>query len=485
MSYRVVARLLGALILVIGVSMAFSLLWATSLGETKARHAFLMSMTISLVVGLVLGFIGRQRLETRVLLKESLAVVALGWIFAAGLGALPYILSGALPNPVDALFESISGFTTTGSTVFAGIEELPRSILFWRAFTQWLGGIGIIVLFIAIIPQMGVGARHLFRSEIPGVSKEGMSPRIKDTAVYLLGIYVTLSLALCLLLVAQGMSVFDALCHTFATVATGGFSTRSASIAAYESIGIDVTISVFMVFAATNFSLYLLLLRRRKRGRFFRDPEWRVYVSIVAVATLLIGFDLLRTGVVTDPGEALRQSFFQTASIQTTTGFATANFDLWPAFSQVILVTLMFVGGSSGSTAGGMKVMRIIVLVKYGYAMVYHWFRPHSVRSMKVGGLTIRDETIHSILGYFVLFMALFGGCTVLMTFVGLDLVTAVTSVAATLGNVGPGLAAVGPVQHFGHVPDFGKLVLSMCMLLGRLEIFTLMALFVPAFWKR
>jgi trk system potassium uptake protein TrkH len=485
MNYRVVARMLGALILVIGVSMVFALLWATGLGETEARSAFLMSMTICLVVGLVLSFIGRQPIETRVLLKESLAVVALGWVMAAALGALPFIISKAIPSPIDAFFESMSGFTTTGASVLTDIEGTDSSILFWRSFTHWLGGIGIIVLFIAILPQMGVGARHLFRSEIPGVSKEGMSPRIKDTAIFLVGIYTTMTIVLTLLLVAQGMTAFDALCHTFGTVATGGFSTRNMSVAAYDSVGIDVTLSIFMIIAGTNFSLYLLLLRRKRRRRFFRDPEWRVYIGMIVIVVLLIAYDLLRTGTTLGVGEALRQSLFQTTSIHTTTGFATADFDLWPSFSQFLLVTLMFVGGSSGSTAGGMKVMRIIILVKYGYSMIYHWFRPHSVRSLKVGGMTIRDETLQGILGYFVLFMALLGGCTIIMTLLGVDLITSVTSVIATLGNIGPGLAGVGPTQHYAAIPDLGKLILSTCMLLGRLEIFTLMALFVPAFWKR
>lgn len=487
-----VARLLGVLTLVIGLSMVFTLLWATGFGEDEARQAILVSMGISLGLGLLLAVVGRGS-EQDLLRKESLGVVALGWIVAATLGALPYYLGGVFDSPVDAFFESMSGFTTTGSSVLTDIEAVPRSLLFWRNFTQWLGGIGIIVLFIAILPQMGVGGRHLFRSEIPGAVKEGMSPRIKDTALYLLAVYAVLTLLEFVLLMMCGMTAFDAICHTLGTVATGGFSTRNASVAAYDSTAITVVITVFMLLAGTNFGLYFLLVRGRTR-QLWRDTELRAYLGVFAVVTVLIAIDLLVAGIpvgaagemaTARSGHALEHAAFQVASVQTTTGFATRDFDAWPAFSRFALLVLMFVGGSSGSTAGGIKMMRVLVLVKVAYFAIYHWFRPHAVVAMRVGGVKVKEETIQGILGFFVLFMGLFVGCSLIMSALGLDLVAATTSVVATMGNIGPGLGLVGPVQNFAEVPAAGKIVLSFCMLLGRLELFTVMVLLVPAFWRR
>ncbi len=485
MNFRMVSWLLGTLTLVIGISMVFSLLWAYGNGEEAARRGILASMGISLALGLVLVIVGRGAMRQNLLLRESLGVVALGWIVAATLGALPYLLSGALTSPADAFFESMSGFTTTGSSVITDIESLPDSILFWRSFTHWLGGIGIVVLFIAILPQMGVGARHLFRSEIPGVSKEGISPRIKDTAVYLLAIYVTLTVTESTALMAAGMTLRDALCHTFGTVASGGFSTRNASVGAYESLAIEIIITCFMILAGVNFSLYFLLFRGPRRGRVFRDHELRTYVSVFAVAAVLIAVDLAASGSVPRITDAVRNAVFNVASILTTTGFAIGNFDQWPSFSKLLLVTLMFIGGSAGSTAGGMKVIRVIVLAKYAYIAVYRWFRPHAVRSIRISRRSLKDETVDAVLGYFVLFMLIYGVVTLLMALMGLDPVTAATSVIATMGNIGPGLADVGPARNFAAIPPAGKFVLATCMLLGRLEIYTLMALFVPAFWKR
>jgi len=489
-----VARLLGVLTLVLGLSMVFTLLWATGFGETEARHAILLSMAISLGLGLLLAVLGRGS-EQDLLRKESLGVVALGWIVAATLGALPYYLGGVFDSPIDAFFESMSGFTTTGSSVLTDIEAVPRSLLFWRNFTQWLGGIGIIVLFIAILPQMGVGARHLFRSEIPGAVKEGMSPRIKDTALYLLAVYVVLTLLEFVILMTCGMTAYDAICHTMGTVATGGFSTRNASVAAYGSTAITVVITVFMLLAGTNFGLYFLLVRGRTR-QLWRDTELRAYLGVFAAVTVLIAIDLVVAGtrvgdgmgdgsVITRTRDAVEHAAFQVASVQTTTGFATRDFDAWPTFSRFALLVLMFVGGSSGSTAGGIKMMRVLVLVKVAYFAIYHWFRPHAVVAMRVGGVKVKEETIQGILGFFALFMGLFVACSLIMSALGLDLVAATTSVVATMGNIGPGLGLVGPVQNFAEVPAAGKVVLSFCMLLGRLELFTVMVLLVPQFWRR
>ena len=484
MNARTVSYLLGILVLVVGLSMFFTLAWAAYFGEREARSATLVSMAICLGLGLILVIAGRGYSSDQILRREGLGVVALGWGLAAVLGALPYLLSGALSHPVDAFFESMSGFTTTGSTVLRDIESVPKSILFWRNFTQWLGGIGIIVLFIAILPQMGVGARYMFRSEIPGTDKEGISPRIKDTAITLLWIYITLTVVELLLLRAFGMTFFDASCHSFSTVATGGFSPRHGSVADFPSLSIHITIIVFMFLGGTNFSLFFFVVRGRLSA-LFKDPEWRVYVGILAVATAVLGWDLYRSSAIAPAGAALHHALFQTLAINTTTGFITWDFDQWSPFAKFLLVCLMFTGGCAGSTSGGMKVMRILVVVKLGYQAVYYWFRPHAVITPRIGGRAIREETSREVLGYVVLFMLLFVVGSLVMTALGLDLVSATTGVLAALANIGPAMGALGAVEPYADVPVLGKLLLAFYMLLGRLEIFTVMVLVVPAFWRR
>jgi trk system potassium uptake protein TrkH len=377
----------------------------------------------------------------------------------------------------------MSGFTTTGSTVITDIEGTPKSILFWRDFTQWLGGMGIVVLFIAVLPTLGVGGRHLFFSEIPGAVKEELKPRIKATASFLWKIYVGISLAEVGLLMLAGLGLYDALCHTFGTVATGGFSPRAASVGAYDSLAVELIIIVFMLLVGTNFSLYFHVLRRAP-GRLLRDIEWRAYLVILGVATLLVTFDVLGHGVIEGVGPALRQASFQVVSIMTTTGYGTADFETWPSLSKLLLVALMFIGGCSGSTGGGMKVLRALVLGKFAYHQIRKIFEPHAVISVKLGRLTLREDTLRDILGFFILFVGIFIIASLIMAMLGLDIVSATSAVAATLCNIGPGLGIVGPTNDFAAVPAMGKLVLVACMLLGRLEIYTVMALVVPRFWR-
>jgi trk system potassium uptake protein TrkH len=482
LSFRTIARLLGAVLLLLALSMALPLAWSIHFSEAPAIRAFFISIAVTAVAGGVLMVLGRGRsLELR--RRDGLAVVSLSWILAAAFGALPFLLSGALPTYVDCFFEAMSGFTTTGSSVMTNIEATAKGVLFWRDFTQWLGGMGIIVLFIAILPSLGVGGRHLFASEIPGAIKDGLRPRVKDTALLLWEIYFIISLAEVLLLQLQGVSLFESLCHTFGTMATGGFSPLTASVGAYKNPMIEMTVLLFMVLAGTNFSLYFLVLRRRPSDM-LGDPEWRVYISVIALACVLVAAELLGRGVYKAPHEALRYSSFQVVSIMTTTGFMTANFDAWPAFSRLLLVALMFLGACSGSTGGGMKVLRAIVLVKYAYHVAHKVFRPQAVFAMRVGKVVIRDDVVRDIVGFFIIFTSIFLLASLAMAAMGLDIITATTSVAATMGNIGPGLGGVGPTQHFAFVPVPGKILLSICMLLGRLELYTVLALVVPAFWR-
>lgn len=416
-------------------------------------------------------------------MREGFAVVTFGWLTFAVFGALPYLLSGAISSPLDALFETMSGFTTTGSTILADIESLPRSILFWRSLTHWLGGMGIIVLSLAILPMLGVGGMQLFQAEVPGPTADRLKPRIQDTAKLLWGVYVIFTVLETLLLMAGNMSFYDAICHSFATLATGGFSTRNASIAAYDSAYIDWVITLFMFLAGVNFSLHYYALKGRI-GEYFRNEEFRFYLLITFSAVAILMW--MNQGTVYDSVvDNLRYSAFQTASILTTTGFATADFELWPVLTQYILLFLMFIGGCAGSTGGGMKVARILLLLKHGTVQLYHLIHPRAIRLVKLGNNPVDQDVMQAILGFFALFMGVFVTASFLMAASGMDLISGAAAVIATLGNIGPGLGSIGPVDNFAHVSAFGKSVLIFCMLLGRLELFTVLVLFLPSFWRK
>ncbi len=492
MNYRLVAKYLGHFTLAIAVLMTPSVICALCFKEWEALAAFLESMAMAAAFGGVLIWLGRNPRD-QMFQREGLALVGVGWLLTAGIGALPYILHGTL-GPVDAYFESMSGFTTTGSTVLQDIEATAKSILFWRSFTHWLGGMGIIVLFIAVLPYLGAGGKQLFRSESPGPDPRGLRPRIKDTAIFLYKLYLALTVVQTLLLKAAGMSFYDALCHTFGTLATGGFSTRAESIAAYDSLAIELIIITFMVAAGTNFGLYFALLRGDKKA-LFKNTEWRVFIGLLAVSTVLITINLMGVQGTLDGadeavpekmelGQALRQSAFQVVSIASTTGYSTANFDAWPNFSRTLLVLLMFVGGCAGSTGGGIKVVRILMLIKMAYWRLESTFRPKTVRTVRINGEVVADDVQRTVYGFFVLHMAVFAIGALIMSALGLPFQSAVSSVIATLNNIGPGLELIGSEQNFAFIPPAGKLFLSLCMAMGRLELFSICVLFIPSFWK-
>jgi trk system potassium uptake protein TrkH len=377
----------------------------------------------------------------------------------------------------------MSGFTTTGSTILTDIEAMPPSLLLWRSLTQWLGGMGIIVLSLAILPMLGVGGMQLFKAEVPGPTTDRLKPRIQDTAKLLWGVYVLLTGAEVVLLMTGGMSFFDGLNHAFTTMATGGFSTRNASVAAYDSAYVDWIITFFMFLAGVNFSLHYLALRGRI-GDFIRNEEFLFYSGLVMVGTILI--TLLNMGsTYPDFLDNLRFSAFQVVSIITTTGFGTADYELWPVLCQYLLVFSMFIGGCAGSTGGGMKVARILLLFKHAQVQVFRLIHPRAVRLVKLGERPVDKEVMQSILGFFALYLGVFVAASFIMAGVGMDLTSAGASVIATLSNIGPGLGSVGPVDNFAHVPAFGKLVLAFCMLLGRLELFTVLVLVFPSFWRK
>jgi trk system potassium uptake protein TrkH len=445
------------------------------------HHALLISAAVTAMV----GFLAYRftTLERTLRAREGFAIVTFGWLGFSVFGSLPYLLSGAIPSFTDAFFETISGFTTTGATILTDIEELPHGLLFWRSLTHWLGGMGIIVLSLAILPFLGVGGMQLFKAEVPGPVADKLTPRVTETAKILWGVYVLLSAVQTLLLILGGMTLFDALCHTFGTMATGGYSTRNASVGAYDSAYIDYVITAFMFLAGANFSLHYRFLRGQWWA-YRRDREFLVYAGIVLVATGVIGAELWWYNY-DSFAEALRYALFQVVSIQTTTGYGTADYEHWSPSSQYVLWILMFVGGCAGSTGGGMKVMRLHLLFKFSVAEFTRLLHPNAVVPVRMRKVAVPREVVTTILGFFVLYIFLFTLGVLLMTLLGLDILSALGAVAATLGNIGPGLGAVGPTDNYAFIPAIGKWILSLLMLLGRLEIFTVLVLFSPAFWKR
>ncbi len=483
MNYPLLSRYLGLFFAVVGLSMLPAAAWSLYYGEFRVLSGFFASMAICGVIGGSLFRLGKNA-KGRMYSREALALVGIGWLVTAALGSLPYLFGGMFSNPVDAYFETMSGFTTTGASVLVDIESSSRGLLFWRSFTHWLGGMGIIVLFLSLLPYIGAGGKQLFKNESPGPDPRGLMPRIRDTAAMLWKIYVGLTMLQVLILLGMGLTFFDSLCHTFGTVATGGFSPYNASVGHFSGFGVELTILIFMILAGTNFGLFYSMIGRDFAAP-FRDREWRVYILVLVLATLAVTADLWFEGVVTSAGGALRQASFTVTSIMTTTGYVTADFDLWPAFSRMLLLLLMFVGASAGSTGGGLKVIRIIILWKIAWARIHKAYAPHSVKTLRIGSDVISPEVQHTTLVFFLLFLFLFVLGTLIMTLMGLEPISALSSVAATLNNIGPGLNQVGPTVNYAEIPALGKGILSLFMVMGRIELFAILVLFSPAFWRR
>ncbi|HSL83456.1 MAG TPA: TrkH family potassium uptake protein [Thermoanaerobaculia bacterium] len=487
MSLRPVLRFLGRLVLFLAAAQLVPAACAVLYGETADAGAFLGSAAVTALAGGVMVMAGRGNGD--IYRREGILIVVGGWVLASLFGALPYLLTDTLASPVDALFEAASGFTTTGATVLTDIEAAGRGVLFWRSFTQWLGGMGIIVLFVALLPELGPGARFLYKLEVPGPTAQALLPHIRDTATVLWRLYVSFTAAETALLMLAGLDLYDALTHTFSTLSTGGFSPRAASVAAFASPAVDLIVIVFMVLAGANFSLYFGLRHRSGWRTVWRDPELRAYLAILAAATLavagaLVASDLYpRTG--TGPARALLDSLFQVTSILTTTGFATVDFETWPAFARMALVALMFVGGCAGSTAGSMKVMRMVIGLKAAWREVRLIFSPSTVISILVGKKPVPEGVVRSVAGFFILYLSSWGLGTVALTLVsGQELVTAATAAAATLGNIGPGLEAVGPIDSYAFFDPVSKVLMVLLMWLGRLEVYSIAALVTVRFWR-
>jgi len=476
MRFEQLTNLTGKLLLLFSTTFSLPLLFAIYFGELI--HPFLVAMIVSAVVGIVLLITSKNQSATLESMrhKEAFALVAIAWFLVSILGSIPYLLIGI--NPVDAFFESMSGFTTTGASVLTP-ECLPRSILVWRSLTQWLGGMGIIVLFLAIIPNVARKSAIIFQAEYPGVTLSKVKPKIRDTALALYSLYFLFTILEISILILLGVSPFDAINHTFTTLSTGGYSTHSESIAFFKDIRVEAAIVIFAFIGGTNFALLYFLLRGDLR--IVKDPEFRFYVLFLLVASLTISVLNLKKFTLL---ESLRYSIFQVVSVMTTTGYTTYDFDLWSDSSRLILLTLMFIGGCSGSTGGGIKVIRVYLLIRYAIIQILRAAEPRTIRTVKFGGKSIRKEYLDDIAAFFVLYIFIFTISSLIIALSGYDIVTSISATAATLGNVGPGLGLAGAGENYHSFLPHVKLLLCLDMWIGRLEIFTVISLFIPSFWR-
>ena len=452
----------------------------TALTYGESLRPFLLTALLLVAVGLVMG--RKKPARTALYARDGFAVVALAWLLMSAFGALPFVLSGDIPFYVDAFFETVSGFTTTGASILTEIEPLHRGILFWRSFTHWVGGMGVLVFVMAILPMTDGHGMHLMRAEVPGPSVGKLVSRMSDTAKILYGIYLVLTVIEIILLMVGGMPLFDSCIHAFGSAGTGGFSNRNLSVGAYGNAYFDVVIGVFMLLFGVNFNLYYFLLIKRFKD-VFHSEELRAYLGIVAAAVIAIAVDILH--IYGSVGKSLRYAFFQVSSIITTTGFATADFNTWPTFSKGILMVLMFIGACAGSTGGGVKVARVVILVKSSLADMRKMLHPNAIATVRFEGKPLTERSVRGVHVFISVYVLVFAVSFLLLTLEGFDLVTTFTALAACINNIGPGLEVVGPMGNYAQFSPWAKLLLSFNMLVGRLEIFPMLLLCAPSIWKR
>jgi trk system potassium uptake protein TrkH len=442
-----------------------------------------VSFLITFLAGLLLYFLTKSQKKIEPRHRDGFAIVTISWLAMSFFGSLPYIMSGVTLSFTDAYFESMAGFTTTGASILSDLEKLPKGILLWRSLTQWMGGMGIIVFSLAILPMLGAGGMQLFKAEVPAISVEKLRPRIVDTAKSLWYIYAGITATLAVLLSIAGMDIFDAICHAFTTMATGGFSTKSASIAYFQNSAIDIIITIFMFLAGMNFSLHFYALRGNF-SRLFNNSELKFYCLVVLVSIAIVTINIFPSGNYSFL-DALRYASFQVVSIMTTTGYSTADYEIWPVLSQMLLLCLMFFGGMVGSTGGGMKQVRILLMFKQAYRELYQLIHPHALSALRLDKKNVPKETLGGIWGFLFLFILISVVATLFMTALGLDIVTSASTVISAMSNVGPALGEAGPAENYATIPAAGKWVLISCMLIGRLEIYTVILLFMPIFWEK
>jgi len=483
MRFKFIVKILAFLILIISGFMLIPAFVAMIYNEVYTMKFFIYTGFFTAAISLLIIFLLRYVKKDYITSADGMLLVTMGWIIVSAVSALPIYLSGATTSYVDAFFEAVSGYTTTGATIFGGVEHLPKGILFWRSLTHWLGGMGIVVLTVAVLPLLGIGGMQLIKAEAPGPSVDKLSPRITTTAKYLWYIYIGLTFVEIILLYLGGMNLFDSINHSFATLATGGFSTKNSSILTFNNPYFEWVIGIFMVLSGMNFAFHYKFFT----GNFkilWKDSEFKFYFLLILSYTLLISWNLYEKMNI-DFHTSIRSAFFQVATIITTTGFASADYEKWPFFAQGLLFALMFVGGCSGSTGGGIKVIRVLTLLKQALNEMKYLVHPRGVFVLKINENSIRKNTVYAISGFFFLYMITNLCVTLLLCFDGLDIITALTASLACVGNIGPGFGGVGPMDNYGFMSDFSKIVLSFGMLAGRLEIYTFFVIFTPYYWKR
>ncbi len=477
MNYRMVGYLLGIILFIEAALLTVPMLTAWIYGESLLP--FLFAALLLLLAAIPALF--RKPEENRIYAKEGFVVVGAAWLLLSAFGALPFVFSGAIPNYIDAFFETVSGFTTTGATILTEVESLPKGILLWRSFTHWIGGMGVLVFMLAILPSAGGQAIHLLRAETTGPTKGKLVPKLRQTALILYALYFTLTVLQTILLLIAGLPLFDAVTTAFGTAGTGGFSVRNASIAAYNNPAAEWIVASFMLLFGVNFNMYFLLLLRRIKT-VLHNAELRIYLLIAGAATLLIALNTAHLFDGVEP--CLRTAFFQVTTIMSTTGFATTDYNLWPDLSKTILVTLMVIGGCAGSTAGGLKVSRVMLVVKNMAREVRHIIKPHSVNVVKQDGEAVSVDTLHHVSNYISIYVSIIIVTTLLLSIDGFGLETNLTATLACVNNIGPGLGMVGPVGNFAAYSYFSKILLSLDMLIGRLEILPMLIFFSPRTWN-
>ncbi len=481
LNYKVIFNIVGFLLVLDGIAMMLGIPFSAYYGDDDILVLLLSGLGTG-IIGYVLYFFTKES-NKDIRKREGYIVVSLGWLAMTIFGAIPFVIYGAIPSYTDAFFETMSGFTTTGASILNDIESIPHGLLFWRSLTQWLGGMGFIVLSLAILPILGIGGMQLFVAEVPGPTKDKIHPRVRETAKRLWGIYVIFTVAEIILLFIGGMGFFDAVCHSFTTMATGGFSTKQSSIAYYTSPFIQYVIILFMFLAGANFSLHYYWLHRKIKP-VTQNEEFRFYFYLIIGFTALIFFGRVFDSTI---GAELtfRESLFQTVSMITTTGFVSADYEMWGVFFHVIFFLLLFIGGSAGSTGGGIKVVRHLILIKNSALELRRLIHPRAVIPVRFNNTTVSQDIVLNIMAFLLFYIAIFVFGSLVLSFIGLDFLTSMGAVATSLGNVGPAIETVGPVDNFAHIPDIGKWFLSFLMLMGRLELFTVLIIFSPAFWKK
>ena len=479
MNYKAVINILGKIMFLEGALMTLPLIVALIYNETSTYTSFIIPMLVLLILGFILSV--RAPKNKMLLAKEGFVICGLAWIIMSAVGCLPFVISGMIPNYLDAFFETVSGFTTTGSTVMTKIEGNPYGLLFWRSFTHWIGGMGVLVFILMIKPLNGGSHTNLMKAESPGPQVEKLVPRLHSTAKILYGIYIVMTIMEMILLACGGMNAFDAITLSFGTAGTGGFGVKNTSIADY-SVYSQWIITIFMILFGVNFGFYFLVLQKKiKRAALIEEVRWYFIVIFVSAAIIFLNI----RGSYLTVEETARHSLFQVGAIITTTGYSTVNFNLWPAVSKTILVILMFVGACAGSTGGGIKISRILMLCKTVFKELHQFLHPKSVKKISMDGKVIPHEVVRSVNVYMITYLLLFTASVLLIAFDNHDLTTNFTAVAATFNNIGPGLELVGPVENFGFFSNGAKLVLIFDMLAGRLELFPLLMLFSRETWRK